>query len=252
MSGISDRAEQIAAAVIAHALGVTAVALGRASAMDYRLLWSDGRVGMLEVTLIAHADAIGWQNQVAEYGGKWPVAGRWELRLRTLAIQHRTTMNAAQQTVELCNAYDVDSPEELPAIERAREPAVATLEAFGHLRRVPWGAEGISVFPPARAEFVDATSEDFADLLERWIQLEHVAGHVGKTASGQESERHLFLVAVDDILPIRFFNDAFDVPTRFPAGYEGIDGLWIWSNFWHRVLGWNNGAWAWYDTPTGR
>jgi hypothetical protein len=220
--------------------------------MDYWLRWPDERIGVLEVTLIAHPEAIGWQNQVAEHGGTWPAVGKWELRLRTLAIQHRPTMTTALKTVGLCNEHDVDTPKDLPANVRVGEAAVVSLETVGDLRRVTWGREGVTVFQPPRAEFVDATSEDFADVLEQWALREYVIGHVAKTAAEPAVERHLCLVAVDDVLPVRFFADDFTVPARFPDGYQGIDGLWIWSNYWHRVMGWRNGSWDWHDTPTGR
>jgi hypothetical protein len=252
VSGISDRAEQIGAAVVAHVLGAEAVPRGRDSAMDYWLRWPDERMGALKVTLVAHPEAIGWQNQIAERGGTWPAAGKWELRLRMLAIQHRPTMTAALKAVDLCNEHGVDAPTDLPASVRAGEAAVVSLETVGDLRRVRLGREGVTVFEPTRAEFIDATSDDFADVLERWARLEHVADHVAKTAAESANERHLCLVAVDDVLPVRFFADDFAVPARFPDGYEGIDGLWVWSNYWHRVMGWRNGSWAWHDTPTGR
>jgi hypothetical protein len=164
---------------------------------------------------------------------------------------YRPTGQAMARVVALCDEHGVDSPEALPAEARADE-AVGRIEAAGRLRRVRIGRDGVTVFVPTRAEFVDATDPDFAAQLEAWIRLAHVRAHIAKTRTAAQGERHLFLVPLDDVLPSRFFTDDFTAPERFPAGYEGVDGLWIWSNYWHRVMGWYNGAWEWHDTPTGR
>jgi hypothetical protein len=63
------------------------------------------------------------------------------------------------------------------------------------------------------------------------------------------AERHLFLVPVDEVLPARFFTHNFPTPTRAPRGYEGLDGLWVWSNFWHQFLSFRSGLWQWHDFP---
>ncbi|KGM09344.1 hypothetical protein N869_02015 [Cellulomonas bogoriensis 69B4 = DSM 16987] len=218
--------------------------------MDYVLVWPNGREGVLEVTLVADPEAIKWQNQLAQAGGAWQTTGKWELRLRTLAMQYRPTEAAARRVVDLCRFHGTTSTPALPPEVRAEEDAVARIESIGELRRVKVGREGISVFVPVRAEFVEATDEDFASLLERWVSLQHVAAHVAKTSSATSRERHLFLVPLDDVLPVRFYTDDFRAPSRFPRGYEGIDGLWVWSNYWHRFLGWRGGRWSWENFPS--
>ena len=247
---IDRRAEQIAAALVPPLLGAEAVAQADGAPMDYVLVWPDGREGVLEVTLVADPEAIKWQNQLAEAGGAWLTTGKWELRLRTLAMQYRPTETAARRVVDLCRLHGTTSPAALPPDIRAEEDAVARIESVGELRRVKVGREGISVFVPIRAEFVEATDGDFASLLERWVSLQHVAAHVAKTSNATSRERHLFLVPLDDVLPVRFYTDDFRPPSRFPRGYEGIDGLWVWSNYWHRFLGWRGGRWSWEDFPS--
>ena len=250
MVPIDRRAEQIAAALVPPLLGADAVWQAPGAPMDYVLAWPDGRQGVLEVTLVTDPDAIKWQNQLAQAGGAWLTAGKWELRLRTLAMQYRPTEAAARRVVDLCRSHGTTSPAALPPEVRAEEDAVARLESIGDLQRVKVGREGISVFVPARAEFVVATDQDFASLLERWVSLRHVAAHVAKTSGATSRDRHLFLVPLDDVLPVRFVTDDFRPPSRFPRGYEGIDGLWVWSNSWHRFLGWRDGRWSWEDFPS--
>ena len=85
--------------------------------------------------------------------------------------------------------------------------------------------------------------------MEQWLQIEHVSRHVTKTVAISSASRHLFLVPLDDVLPVRFFTDDFAAPARRPQGYDGLDELWVWSNFWHRFLGWHHGVWAWNKFP---
>lgn len=58
-------------------------------------------------------------------------------------------------------------------------------------------------------------------------------------------EKHLFLVPVDEMLPARYFTDDFAPPNRAPVGYDELDGLWVWSNFWHRYLVCRDRTWTW-------
>jgi len=38
------------------------------------------------------------------------------------------------------------------------------------------------------------------------------------------------------VLPARFFTNDFPAPTRSPEGFNGLDGIWVWSNYWHQFL----------------
>lgn len=33
----------------------------------------------------------------------------------------------------------------------------------------------------------------------------------------------------------------FELPASTPAGFDSVDALWIWSNYWHRYLALRNG-----------
>jgi hypothetical protein len=75
--------------------------------------------------------------------------------------------------------------------------------------------------------------------------------HVEKVRSvAAVDERHLFLVPVDEVLPARFFTNDFPAPTRSPKGFRGMDGIWVWSNYWHQHLAWRAGTWQWLDFPS--
>jgi hypothetical protein len=50
-------------------------------------------------------------------------------------------------------------------------------------------------------------------------------------------------------LPPRFFTNDFPPPTRRPEGFDGLDGIWVWSNYWHQFLAWRAGTWQWLDFP---
>ncbi|HSO70019.1 MAG TPA: hypothetical protein VLQ67_10305 [Arachnia sp.] len=205
---------------------------------------------MLEVTLVPDREAIRWQDQLAIAGGGWDVPGRWELRLHTLAMPYRSTEEAARRVVVLCDEHGVDHPGGLPAGVRAAEPSVAHMGMVGSMRRVDTGRDGLQVFVPSRADFIESTDADFALVLEGWLAIEHVRRHVAKTVVTPSASRHLFLVPLDDVLPIRFFTDDFAAPSRRPQGYDGLDGLWVWSNYWHRFLGWHDGVWTWHRFPS--
>lgn len=249
MGTIADRAERIAGFLVAETVGAEATAQGPSAVMDFELRWPNGDRGVLEVTLVPDDVAIRWQDQLAAAGGGWNVEGRWELRLRSLAMPYRSTEAAVRRVVDLCDEHGVDYPGDLPAEIRAAEGSIAEVEAVGALRRVDRGRDGLQVFGPARAEFTDSTDADFAVVLERWLEIEHVRRHVAKTTAASGEKCHLFLIPLDDVLPVRFFTDDFTAPDRRPAGYDGLDGLWVWSNYWHRFLGWQQGSWAWHRFP---
>lgn len=249
MGHVAERVEQIAGFLVAEIVGAEAVRQGPSSSMDFELRWPNGDIGVLEVTLVPDSEAIRWQDQLASAGGGWDVEGRWELRLHTLAMPYRATEEAARRVVGLCVEHGVDHPGGLPAGVRAAEPSVAHMEMVGSMRRIDTGRDGLQVFVPSRADFIESTDADFALVMEEWLQIEHVSRHVAKTAAVSSASRHLFLVPLDDVLPIRFFTDDFAAPSRRPQGYDGLDGLWVWSNFWHRFLGWHHGVWAWHHFP---
>ena len=127
---------------------------------------------------------------------------------------------------------------------------MSLVEEVGQLSRVPRGPKGIEVFPPGRAEWSDAVDSDFGLQLAGWLALEHIRRHVRKTTGAPAPSRHLFLVPLDEVLPIRFFTDLFEAPGYLPDGYRGLDGLWVWSAHWQRVLVWQGGEWAWHEIPT--
>ena len=252
VSELAGRAEDIAAHLVSHALGARARkfdAHGRQAAVDFILEWSDGRRGALEVTLVTQPESSAWQGPASKEGWRWPAPSAWEFRLHGDNMPYRRARGAVLRAVELCDRENVDAIEQLPRDIRSCEPDLEWLNDIGELRRSS-SKPGVVLLPAVRAEFVEASGSDFATLVEGWLHLPHMPRHVEKARSAVGVvERHLFLVPVDEVLAARFFTNDFPAPTRRPQGFRGIDGIWVWSNYWHQYLAWLDGTWQWLDFP---
>lgn len=254
VTGFAERAEQIAAHLVAHDTGASVVLHDKAglqSAVDYLLNWSDGRRGALEVTLVIEPASIEWQGKAAKDGWRWSSETSWDFRPADINFHYTRTRRTVLRAVELCDEWLVDAPEALPAEVLAKESDVNAfvINEEGSLRRSPFSA-GVTVYPSIRAEFVDSAPVDFAQVVESWHGQAHIASHIEKVRKAPDvSERHLFLVALDDVLPTRFFTDDFETPKSPPQGFDGVDALWIWSNYWHRFLVFRNRSWRWLEFP---
>lgn len=80
MTGLAERAEQIAAHLVGHETGAAAVAQGRQAPIDFLLQWPDGRVGALEVTLVTQSASVAWQGLAMKDGWRWHAESSWEFR----------------------------------------------------------------------------------------------------------------------------------------------------------------------------
>jgi hypothetical protein len=252
VSELAGRAEDIAAHLVSHALRARATKFdsnGRQSAVDFMLEWPNGRRGALEVTLVTQPGSSAWQGMAAKEGWRWPAPSGWEFRVDGDDMPYRRARRAALRAVELCDRENVETIDQLSPRVRASEPDLEWLSDIGELRRTTL-RPGVVLLPAVRAEFVEAFSSDFTILVEQWLHLPHMPRHVEKARSalGVE-ERHLFLVPVDDVLPARFFTNDFPAPTRSPQGFNGLDGIWVWSNYWHQYLAWLAGNWHWLEFP---
>ena len=252
VSELAGRAEDIAAHLVSHAPGAEARkfdADGRQSAVDFMLEWPNGRRGALEVTLVTQPESSAWQGLAAKEGWRWPAPSGWEFRLNGNDMPYRRARRAVLSAVELCDRENVDALDRLPPDIASSDPDLRWLSDIGDLRRTSF-KPGVVLLPAVRAEFVEASTSDFTTLVERWLHLPHIPRHVEKARSAVAvEERHLFLVPVDEVLPARFFTNDFPAPTRSPKGFSGIDGIWVWSNYWHQYLGWLAGRWRWLDFP---
>jgi hypothetical protein len=252
VSELAKRAEDIAAHLVSDALKTTATNYdvdGRQSAVDFMLEWPDKRRAALEVTLVTEPQSSAWQGMAAREGWRWPATSGWEFRLSGPDLRYRRTREVVLRAVELCNRWNVDTPQKLPAEVLESHPDLAWLEQVGALRRTPF-KPGVVLLPEVRAEFVEASPADFTAIVEEWLLLPHMPRHLEKLRLATAVvERHLFVVAVDEVLPARFFTDDFDLPRRGPSSTHGIDGIWVWSNYWHRYLSWRAGTWCWLDFP---
>lgn len=252
VSELAGRAEEIGAHLVGHALGATASkfdAKGRQSAVDFMLEWPNGRRGALEVTLVTQPESAAWQGMAAKEDWRWPAPSGWEFRLTGPDMPYQRTRRAVLRAVELCDQWSVDAPHRLPTEVLHRDPEVDWMNELGDLRRTPF-KPGVVLLPEVRAEFIEASTSDFTTVVEGWLHLPHMPRHVEKVSSAAAvAERHLFLVPVDEVLPARFFTSDFPAPNRSPEGFSGLDGIWVWSNYWHHYLAWRAGTWQWLDFP---
>lgn len=254
MNAISERAEQIADHLVGNATGAQILPYdinGRQSAVDFVLQWPDGKVGALEVTLITELSSIEWQGLASKEGWRWPAATSWEFRPNNASFPYKRTRKVALRAVELCDEWSIDNPADLPTVVLGNEEEIARFltDEIGTLRRTPF-SPGIQLYQTTRAEFVDAASGDFNLVVEAWRSHPHMSSHVKKLMEVPGvSERHLFLVPVSEALPDRFFTDDFEAPRTTPEGFAGLDGIWVWSDFWHRYLSYRHGSWSWMIFP---
>lgn len=254
MTGFSDRAEQIAAYLVAHETGAKAIphdVEGRQAAVDFHLDWPDGKRSALEVTLITEPTTIAWQGMAAKDGWRWPAETSWEFRAANDNFPYKRTRQVVTRIVQLCDEWLVDRPEDLPADSLTTEPEILWFLAddTGTLQRTVF-SPGVVLYQSTRAEFLDSSPSDFSLIVESWHDHPHLASHIEKVKKAVEvSDRHLFLVPLDDALPARYFTSDFETPKLLPQGFEGIDVLWVWSNYWHRYLMFRDQTWRWIDFP---
>jgi hypothetical protein len=255
MTDLAKRAERIAAHLVGYETGAAVVSHdtdGRQGAVDFLLEWPDGRRGALEVTLVTEKASIAWQGMAMKEGWRWPAESSWEFRSAAPNFPYKFVRQVALRAVELCDAHGVDRPEQLPSelLETELDLARFLADGIGTLRRTRFGP-GVVIYQVTRAEFVDNAPRDFARVVETWYEEPHMASHIEKLArTADVSERHLFLVPTDEVLPARFFTDDFEVPASAPpAGFDSLDALWVWSNYWHRYLAFRHGSWAWVGFP---
>lgn len=256
MSGFADRAEQIAAHLVAYETGASAIphdTEGRQAAVDFHLEWPDGRRGALEVTLVTEPISIAWQGMAAKDGWRWESATSWEFRPTSASFHYKRTRRLVVRAVRLCDEWSVNAPEDLPEGVLSADPELTEFlaDGTGTLRRTPF-SPGVVLYQSTRAEFVDSAPSDFSLIVESWHDQPHIAFHIEKVKNAAHvSDRHLFLVPLDEVLPARFFTDDFVTPTRPPQGFEGVDAVWVWSNYWHRYLVFRDEAWCWLKFPPG-
>lgn len=184
-------------------------------------------------------------------GWSWPAETSWEFRPNNVSFAYKRTKQVAVRAVELCDRWRVDRPADLPPEVVSAEPELAKFLAddVGTLRRVPF-KPGIKLYQSTTAQFVEAAPPDFGRVVESWHKHPHMTPHLEKVKRApQSAQRHLFVVVVSEALPVRFFTDDFIAPETPPQGFEGLDALWVWSDYWHRYLVYRNAAWSWIDFP---
>lgn len=250
---MTRRAEAIASHLVSRTLGAAVEEFdveGRQSAVDFKLTLPNGHSAALEVTLITESASAAWQGMAVVDGWTWPAPGSWDFRPHQSSFRYKQTRGAAVRVARACEAHGIAHPADLPRLSAEAAVDLELLGRAGTLTRSSVGT-GITVYPSSHAQFVEAHSADLADVVESWLEVEHLPGHVSKTVAAKDvDERHLFLLPVEEVLPIRFFTDDFDAPTRPPTGFEGLDALWVWSPYWHRFLTCDLSAWRWLEFPS--
>ncbi|MGW9269047.1 hypothetical protein [Microbacterium sp. NPDC055599] len=224
---------------------------GRQGAVDFVLQWYDGRRAALEVTMVTEPASIAWQSMAMKDGWRWPASTGWEFRPAEANFPYKFVRSVAVRAAALCDALGVDDLDLINSsiLAADAELSIFLAEGYGTLRRTNL-SPGITVYPVTRTEFLDREPSDFARVIESWRDHAHIGPHIDKLIRAEGiSERHLFLVPTDDVLPSRFFTDDFEPPRSRPAGYDAIDVLWIWSNYWHRYLKLQGESSAWIRFP---
>lgn len=256
MTTVSRRAEQIASFLVGEALGGTITPFdldGRQNVVDFHLTRPDGSRAALEVTLVTDRRAMEWDGLARKDNRRWLAEAAWEYRPHGYRASYRQAREAAVRLAQMCDEAGVDSWRALRPV--TREEGLETWQLAdqlaGSLTRAGVRSDaGIRLFSATTVDFVDENGPDLVDLLEDWLSEPHVRPHVAKVLADQDAtERHLFLVPVSDVLPARYFTDDFPAPTRAPRGYEGLDSLWLWSDYWHRFLRLGHTGWSWTDFP---
>lgn len=251
VSVLAGRAEDIGAHLVGRALGAAARKFdvnGRQSAVDFMLEWPDGRRGALEVTLVTEPEPAAWQGMAANDGWRWPAPSGWEFRLAGSDMPYQRTRRAVLRAVALCDRWNTDAPHQLPAEVLHRDPEVDSIHEIGELRRTPF-QPGVVLLSGVRAEFVEGSASDFTSVVESWFHLAAHAPSPRETPIDGRRRKAPLLSAVDEALPARYFTNDFPAPTRSPEGSRGLDGIWVWSNYWHQYLVWLAGTWQWLDFP---
>ena len=248
----SDKAEHIAACVVAQEMKAVAVPYdtdGRQGAVDFILEWPDGRRGALEVTLVT--GAVEWQALAKKDNWLWPALTAWEFILTGNRFDYQGTKKAVSRVVELCDLWGLGTPEELPCCVLSSEPL---LSAFlptlrGRLQRTGLASPGVRLTQKPTCEWVNPDL-DFRQVVEEWLELPHVASHIEKLKKAVGvSERVLFLYPIRDVLPVQFRTDDFRVPELPLKGFDGVDQVWFFSELWHRILVFRDMEWVWVESP---
>lgn len=149
VSELADRAEDIAAHLVSHALGADARkfdADGRQSAVDFMLELPNNRQGALEVTLVTQPESSAWQGLAAREGWRWPAPSGWEFRLNGDDMPYRRARRAVMRAVQLCDHGEVDALDRLPPEVLFTNPDLEWLSYIGDLRRTPF-KPGVVLLP---------------------------------------------------------------------------------------------------------
>ena len=207
------------------------------------------------MTLIGERRGFEWEGLAEKVGYVWPARSTWVYRPHSYRVSYKAAQKAATQLVNWCEDAGLTDWRDLKADVHASPEALyrATSGLGGTLESWPDdGAPGVRLMPPIIISFMDESASDpLPDLLEKWLSEPHVPAHLEKLKADMSgAEKHLFLIAAEDFLPPRYFTDDFDAPERAPRGYEFLDGLWLWSRFWHRFLLLQGGAWRWCEFPS--
>ena len=220
VSDLASRAEDIASHLVSHALSAEVTKFdvdGRQSAVDFLLVWPDGRRGALEVTVVTDPRSSGWQGLAAREDWRWPAPSGWEFRLHSDDMPYRRTRHAVLKAVELCDLANVDALEQLSPELAARAPDLEWLSGIGELRRAA-SKPGVVVLPAVRSEFVDAVTTRTSPT---WSRIGFICRTCPVTSTRPDqlalSTRDICSSCLsDEVLSARFFTNDFPTPDSEP------------------------------------
>lgn len=254
MGELSDWTEKAAAAYLERILRIKAVPYDtgkRNGAVDFELQRDGTYCGALEVTQLLPPDSEEWMGLAEQDGWQWPASGLWSFRATEATFRYKWARETSIRATALCNQHGVVEPRQLPQslLDADRNLARLASGEHGELRKVAEGS-GIDIHYQTVAQWVTGEPhEKFISALREWRTWSHIDAHVKKIATHPKGgNRHLFLFISPQLLPCEVFNDNWNLPSDQLSNFEGVDTIWFWSSFWHRVLRFHQGAWCWLST----
>lgn len=251
-TGSLSPGERAACTVVERVLGVRTEAWdidGRQGAVDARIHYPDGRLGVLEHSVLAQQPDMELDARLMAQRDGWPLPGRWWWSVQIAQPDYLARTRAVfERVVLLCESHNVTQPVRLPLSIQHDDPDVRWLlvesasSLMGH-PTVP-AREGTRTRTAmiTGASMGGAVDDELVGLnaaLDDALTLTHLAERVRKLRRHEADERHLFIPIHERALPYVIFGGlAFGerVPEEPPPIPPGISHLWLAPNFSQRVL----------------
>jgi len=238
---------------------------GRQGAVDAMLTLPDGRTAAFEVMGYDEDYGIQLDKLLGADDNYWPAVGKWWW---TIQVGSRSDVPRLRESYErivlLCEAADVERPDQLWRRHREVDPDIAWLmeesssNMWGH-SEVP-AIEGdkvrdVMVTSTGRGGGVDTSLRGLHAALVQMFDQPVVAKHLRKVAEAEADERHLCLLIHRSALPFAVAGGLWTgttLPPDAPPLPYRVTHLWLMPQLGGRVLLWAPEGWQQhrpYDQP---